>query len=179
MIKNGRITLRHVEEADLPLLIRASNDVELRGENSPTRLRNPTQTHQRFKETGFSTDEFERLMICNEANEVVGDLCHFPAKRYADAREIGWMLYGEANRGKGYAYEAVSALIDYLFKSYTFNRIECSTGVDNAPSLRLAERCGFVREGVLRGQVFVNGEYIDSAVLSILRSEWAQRRAAR
>ena len=89
------------------------------------------------------------------------------------------MLYGDAHRGKGYAFEAVSALIDYLFKSYTLNRIECSTGVENAPSLRLAERCGFVREGVLRGQVFVSGKYIDSAVLSILRSEWEDRRAAR
>ena len=178
MIKHGRITLRHVTDADLPLLARSANDPEMRGPHTSSRLRSEQQMRKRFQETGYSSDEFEKLMICNEAGEAIGDVCHFPAKRYTDAREVGWYLYGPANRGKGYASEAVTALVDYLFQNYAINRIECSTGTDNTPSLKLAERCGFVKEGVARGMMFIHGRYVDSAVFSILRSEWVARQAA-
>jgi RimJ/RimL family protein N-acetyltransferase len=101
---------------------------------------------------------------------------HFRAKRYSSAREIGWTIHDPDNRGRGYATEAVKALVDYLFKSYPINRIECSTASTNRASIGLAEKCGFVREGVLRGLVFVAGVYVDDLVLSMLRSEWEQRR---
>ena len=55
--------------------------------------------------------------------------------------------------------------------------VACNTATTNLASLRLAEKCGFTREGVLRGLVFVAGAYLDDAVFSILRSEWEQRRS--
>lgn len=178
MIKHSRITLRHVAEADLPYLIRAATDLQIRGEHTVTSMTSPMKIKERFAQTGFSSDEGEKLIICDESGKVIGDVVHFPAKRYTDAREIGWIIYEEANRSKGYATEAVTALVDYLFRSRPINRVECNTGPDNAPSLRMAEKCGFVREGVMRGYVFCNGAYLDGVLLSILRSEWESRRAS-
>jgi RimJ/RimL family protein N-acetyltransferase len=177
MIKYLRITLRHVTEADLPLLARVSGDPVARGEFNPTIIASAHSIQKRFQDNGFASDENEVFLICNETGAVIGDVVHFKAKRYSTAREVGWAIHDPDNRGRGYATEAVTALVDYLFKSYPINRIECSTASSNQASIALAEKCGFVREGVLRGLVFVAGVYVDDLVLSMLRSEWEQRQS--
>lgn len=176
MIKNLRITLRHVTEPDLPILVKVSGDPVAGGEFNPSRIASPHAIQKRFQDNGFSTDEYELLLICNELGAVIGDVVHFHAKRYSTAREIGWTIHDPENRKRGYATEAVTALVDYLFKSYPIHRIECSASTENHASLHLAEKCGFVREGVLRGLVFVAGFYMDDVVLSMLRSDWERRR---
>jgi RimJ/RimL family protein N-acetyltransferase len=180
MIKNLRITLRHVTEPDLPILIKVSADAVAHGEFNPSRITSPHAVHKRFFDNGFSSNDYELLLICNEFGDVIGDVVHFQAKRYSTAREIGWTIYDPTNRNRGYATEAVTALVDYLFKSFPINRVECSAATQNHASIRLAEKCGFIREGVLRGLVFVAGVYLDDMVLSIVRSDWTsgQGRAA-
>jgi RimJ/RimL family protein N-acetyltransferase len=174
MIKHLRINLRHVTEPDLPLLAKVSGDPVARGEFNTSRISSPQSIKKRFQDNGFSSDEHELLLICNEFDAVIGDVVHFQAKRYSTAREIGWTIHDPANRNRGYATEAVTALIDYLFKSFPINRIECGTATQNHASIRLAEKCGLVRDGVMRGLVFVGGVYLDDVVLSILRADWEQ-----
>jgi len=176
MIKNLRISLRHVTESDLPTLAKVAGDPAARGEFNPSKITSPQAIRKRFDDNGFSSEDFEQLLICNEAGDVIGDVVHFRAKRYSTAREIGWIIYDPANRNRGYATEAVTALVDYLFKSFPINRIECSAATQNHASIRLAEKCGLIREGVLRGLVFVGGVYLDDVVLSILRSDWEQKK---
>ena len=176
MIKNQRITLRHVAESDLPTLTKVAGDFVVRGEFNPSRITSPQTIRKRFQDDGFSSDDFEQLLICNESEDVIGDVVHFQAKRYSTAREIGWIIYDPENRDRGYATEAVTALIDYLFKSFPINRIECSAAIQNQASVRLAEKCGLIREGISRGLVFVGGVYLDDVVLSILRSDWEQKK---
>jgi RimJ/RimL family protein N-acetyltransferase len=176
MIKHQRITLRHVTEADLPILIRMAGDPMANGAFNPCRLVSPHSVQKRFHDNGFSSDENEVFLVCDETGAVIGDVLHFPAKRYATAREVGWRIHDPAHRNRGYATEAVTALVDYLFRAYPVNRIECNTSTENHASLRMAQKCGFVREGVLRGLVFVGGVYLDDVVLSILRSEWAMKK---
>jgi len=176
MIKNLRISLRHVTESDLPTLAKVAGDPAARGEFNPSKITSPQAIRKRFDDNGFSSEDFEQLLICNEAEDVIGDEVHFQAKCYSKAREIGWIIYDPANRNRGYATEAVTALVDYLFKSFPINRIECSAATQNHASIRLAEKCGLIREGVLRGLVFVGGVYLDDVVLSILRSDWEQKK---
>ena len=65
--------------------------------------------------------------------------------------EIGY--WGRTSRaGHGLVSEAVAALARYAFAHLSVVRIEIVTDEANAPSRRLAERCGFVLEGVLRNE---------------------------
>jgi len=52
--------------------------------------------------------------------------------------------------GKGFVSEAVAALVDFAFGHLHAVRVELITDEENTGSRRLAERCGFVLEGVLR-----------------------------
>ena len=101
MIKNLRISLRHVTESDLPTLAKVAGDPAARGEFNPSKITSPQAIRKRFDDNGFSSEDFEQLLICNEAGDVIGDVVHFRAKRYSTAREIGWIIYDPANRNRG------------------------------------------------------------------------------
>jgi RimJ/RimL family protein N-acetyltransferase len=53
-------------------------------------------------------------------------------------------------RGEGYATEGVLAVAHWLFDSQKFERLELRTAADNAASQQVAQKVGFISEGVLR-----------------------------
>ena len=173
MIRGPRVGLRHVIEADLPLLVQAAADPLARGDFSATQMANPLDIRKRFAETGYSTEDVEKLMICDAQDRPIGNVVHFRERRYTTAREIGWSVFSPADRGKGYASEAAALLVDYLFESLPIHRISCGMAPGNIASRRVAEKCGFTLEGRTRGVLFVAGEYLDGDLFAILRPEWA------
>lgn len=82
--------------------------------------------------------------------------------------EIGYMTAPWA-RGKGYAGEAVLTVARWLFERQKFNRLQLRTAVDNRESQRVAEKAGFVREGVTRAGL--GGD--DLVVYSLIPSDLA------
>lgn len=81
--------------------------------------------------------------------------------------------------GRGYATDAARTLTDYGFRELGLHRVSAAIGPDNVASLRMAERLGMTREGVIRHHVFTNGAWRDSVLYSVLADEWAnQQRAA-
>jgi len=61
---------------------------------------------------------------------------------FRDVPEIGWGLL-PAVHGKGYATEAVKAILGWAENHFGKVRMVCIIDPDNTPSLRVAERCGF------------------------------------
>ena len=90
--------------------------------------------------------------------------------------EIGYCLRS-AHWGRGYMGEALSALIDHAFGVLKLRRLEADVDPNNAGSLRILDRMGFQREGLLRERWNVGGEIQDSALLGLLAREWRGRRA--
>jgi ribosomal-protein-alanine N-acetyltransferase len=170
--KQARVSLRHVTEADLPLLCQRAAAMAQRGEFESTRMGSPRAIHKRFAEDGFSCEDSEKLLICAEGGEVIGDVSHFVAHRYATARELGWAIHDPSLRGQGYGSAAAKALVDYLFDNFNINRLCCGVAPGNWASRRVAEKAGLRLEGCLRGVIFVRGEYLDSEVFGLLRADW-------
>jgi RimJ/RimL family protein N-acetyltransferase len=63
--------------------------------------------------------------------------------------QIGYFVDNE-REGQGYATEAVCAVLQFLFNGLKAHRVRLTCSERNMRSSRLAERCGFVREGHLR-----------------------------
>lgn len=74
--------------------------------------------------------------------------------------------------GRGYATDAARTIIDYGFHTLDLHRISAAIGPDNSASIRMAERLGMTREGVIRDHVFTNGGWRDSVLYSVLAPEW-------
>lgn len=84
--------------------------------------------------------------------------CGVGALDFVPSEKEIYYLIGREYWGKGYASEAVTALIDYSFKIIQIPRIVAKVNPANVPSKRILERNGFKFEHVLTG---LTGEFSD------------------
>ena len=89
---------------------------------------------------------------------------------YRRTAEIGYWL-GEPFWGKGIATEAVSALVPVAFDRFDIVRLQAGIFVSNPASMRVLEKCGFVREAVHKNAVTKNGVVMDEVMYARLREE--------
>jgi RimJ/RimL family protein N-acetyltransferase len=73
--------------------------------------------------------------------------------REARTAELGYVVSPHA-RGRGVATRALASLTAWAFEAQNVFRNELLISVENEPSKRVAARCGYVREGVLRSMHF-------------------------
>lgn len=84
--------------------------------------------------------------------------------------EVGYWI-GVPYWGNGYATEATRALIDHAFDELGLNRVYAFHFTGNPASGRVLEKAGMRFEGELREEHFKNGEYRNSRVYGIIRSD--------
>jgi ribosomal-protein-serine acetyltransferase len=84
---------------------------------------------------------------------------------------IGYWLIKEAE-GKGIIIKCCKALIDYGFNKVQLQRIEIKAAVHNLKSQAIPVKLNFKEEGILRQAEFVNNEFLDLILYSLLRNEW-------
>ena len=90
---------------------------------------------------------------------------------------VGWIL-ARPWWQQGLAREATGALLDHCFTGLGAHRVEAQIEPDNRASLRLAERLGFRREGLMRDWAFVDGKPRDVLLYALLRPDWEARPVA-
>jgi RimJ/RimL family protein N-acetyltransferase len=111
-----------------------------------------------YDQTGFWTTDAGAVAIEAEGR-LVGTMQFYRAGACIHGYEIGYILHAEADRGKGYASEAVRLFSDFLFAERPgCHRLQLIIETWNEASARLAEACGYQREGILR-----KGGYSDAA----------------
>lgn len=82
--------------------------------------------------------------------------------------EIGYWL-AEPLWGRGFATRAVTATSDWAFDKYKVVRIFATAFSHNAASMRVLEKAGFQREGVLRRSAIKNGLVLDQVLYAKVR----------
>ncbi|OXM60689.1 GNAT family N-acetyltransferase [Amycolatopsis vastitatis] len=168
------VVLRPVAEADLDLLERLTNDPAATGEHQWFGWHDPGYLRRRWHETGMLTTE-NGMLVPTLGGRVLG-LVSWHRTRTGPTSfcwNMGLVLAPEA-RGHGYGTEAQRLLVEYLFAHTQLNRVEATTEVGNRAEQRSLEKAGFTREGVLRGYGFRDGEWRDSVVYSVVRSDLAK-----
>lgn len=85
---------------------------------------------------------------------------------------LGIVLASERNRGRGIGREAIELICRYGFMTLGLNRIQLTVYADNARARRCYAACGFVEEGVQRQARYVDGDYMDSVLMALLRADW-------
>ena len=106
----------------------------------------------------------------DEAGEFLGCVMAFGIETDEGKAELGYMV-APAARGRGVATEALRLLTDWGFTERGLFRLELLISVDNTASIRVAERAGYVREGVLRSLFVKDGRREDHELWSCLPSD--------
>lgn len=85
--------------------------------------------------------------------------------------EVGFALRQDV-WGRGYATEALGALVRLAFTDLRLRRLDADADPRNVASIRVLERVGFRREGLQRERHVMNGEVQDAVLFGLLRREW-------
>ena len=84
--------------------------------------------------------------------------------------EIGYWL-SEDFQHKGIITRSCKAFIDYSFDELKMNRIQLKAATGNLKSQRVAERLGFIKEGIEREGELHNRGFVDLIVYSLLKAD--------
>lgn len=171
MLTGERVVLAPVHEADLPAFYEAHAEISNRGAFFPLGVMSESTMRTRFAETGFWEREEGTLLIRNRDGQMVGHIEFFTPVGYWDAFELSYQLYDDAHAGHGYTTEAVQLMVDYLFATKKKHRIQLVIVPGNVASKRIAEKCGFVYEGLVRGAFFNDGRNHDVDLYGLLRTD--------
>lgn len=112
----------------------------------------------------------EAFAIVEDGGEFLGLALAPRIDREARTAELGYVVVPRA-RGRGVATEALRRLTDWAFAELDMFRLELMISVENGASKKVAERCGYVREGTLRSLYFKQGAWEDTEIWSRLATD--------
>jgi RimJ/RimL family protein N-acetyltransferase len=122
------------------------------------------QARRRGEELHFAFVRADRIEVVLGAGSLYG------VDSSAGRAAVGYWLSPDG-RGRGIATRATRLMAAWAFDELGIHRLELTCGPDNDASQRVANRCGFVREGVLRSHLPFKGKRRDTVIFSLLSSE--------
>lgn len=120
-------------------------------------------------------DNGRRLLayVARADNELVGSVS-LQRFYHPGIASLGVFVAGP-HGGRGYASELCRRMLAFGFDEVGVNRIEADVALENQASLRVMEKIGMRREGVLRDCIFAQGRWWTEAKYAILKREYAPR----
>lgn len=172
-IHTARLSIRRVQPADLGDLLVVNGDDEV------TRF----LPYPSWKTAADAQFWFERMTALQAAGgtvqyviehaalaRVIGSCLLFRHEPASARAEVGYVL-GRQHWGQGLMLEAMRGLVGHAFDVFGLRRLEADVNPLNLASVRLLERLGFVREGLLRQRWVTQGKVSDSLMFGLLRGE--------
>ncbi len=167
-----RLYFRPIERDDAPRLAAFVNHPDVRRNLLVHRPMNTAQEVSFVDTITASPRDVMFAIVLRDGDRMIGTT-GLHEMDFRSRRATFGMLIGEPSEwGKGYGTETTRMVLDYGFGTLNLNRVELEVLEHNAAGLRAYEKAGFRREGVLRQHHYVNGAYVDTLVMGILRSEW-------
>lgn len=167
------VALRRIERQDLPQISRFAFTVSIR---EP--LTDLATLERAFDTSAFWEGDAGAVAIIDPADgRLLGTSQFYRSAPCIHGYELGYIIHDPADRGRGVASEAVQLFVDHLFGAAPgFYRLQLLIETWNTPSWKLAERCAFVREGLLRSAGFGSGDPADCLVYARTRKDWYEER---
>jgi RimJ/RimL family protein N-acetyltransferase len=177
-INTPRLRIRRFQERDGTTLAAYRNDPQVARYQSWTGL--TIAEAQRFihslekAEPGKPGEWFQFALELNDTGIHCGDIGLYTQAADPAQAEIGFTLARQF-QGRGLAFEAVSAVIDYAFDTLMMHRITATVDVRNEASLRLLARLGFRREAHFVESYREGDQWIDEYSFALLNRERRSR----
>ncbi len=136
------------------------------------------QSYEHYKQMHEKGMETHRLslylfvLIEKDSNLPIGECGFHTWNKSHDRAELFYSLRNDQHKQKGFMTEAVRVVLDFGFNQMNLHRIDAKVADYNRPSVKLLLRNGFTKEGTLREDYLVDGNYEDSDCYSLLKWEW-------
>jgi diamine N-acetyltransferase len=175
VLYSKRVRLRAIEKEDLARFVNWLNDPEVRRNLQLFQPLSLAQEEEWFKGILQRPMEEQPLVIeirQTDGWQAIGNVGLFSIRSADRAAEIGIFIGEKSLWDKGSGTEAMRLMLRFGFKELNLNRIFLRVYETNQRGVRSYEKAGFKMEGRLRQDRYMDGQYIDVFLMSVLRSEW-------
>lgn len=175
-LETARLILRPVNEND-------ANDIFEYCSNPNVARYVTWEPHQTLEDTkkfisyalnSYNLGAPEPMMLIlkdDPKQRVIGSVGLIPVNPQHRTFELGYAL-SEEHWGKGLIAEAAKPLINYGFKHFAMERLQCRCDILNPQSSRVMEKLGMHYEGTLKASMYLKGKPRDMHMYSIVKSEF-------
>jgi RimJ/RimL family protein N-acetyltransferase len=172
-INGEKIYLRPLEKNEMKLICKWHNDDEVMTLFAITKKTKEKYWLDWFKKINRDPNTIYFGIVKKNDDKFIG---------YVNIEQIYWnhklcrdtgILIGEKEEwSKGYGTEAMHLIIKYAIEELGLHRLELMTFVFNKRGMRVWDKCGFKKEGIMRRARFVNGEWHDVIFMALLEDEY-------
>lgn len=171
-LTSNKIFLRPIELEDAEFLSKGENDPIVRESLFLALPVSLTNEQEKIEQYIKSKDAVVLTIIEKDMNKPVGQTAFFRVDYISRAAVFYLAILDPAHWSQGLGTEATQLMVDYAFNTLNLNRIQLHVCAENTPAIKIYQRVGFQKEGILRQAMFRNGAYHDFWVMGILRSDW-------
>lgn len=169
LLIDKEITLRAIEEKDSILLKEMINDPELEylvlGWSLPV-----SNSRQLEWIKNLSSNELKFIIDVNDTGIGMASITNLDYKN--STASVNIKIKNSNDKGKGYGTRVIKLLINYCFNELNLNCLTANILEYNIASQKLFEKCGFIKDGILRSRIFKRGCYHNVYSYSLLRDEF-------
>ena len=172
MYQGDKVKLRAFESGDLERNWEYVNDYQtLRTMGSGMLFPSSRTDEARWldQQTSYTRGEYQFAIELLETGEMIGRCGLIRVDWKNRWAELGIMIGPREYRGRGYGTDALQTLCRFCFDEMNLHKLKMSVIDFNGQALGCYEKCGFSREGVLRGEVFREGAYHDVIVMGRIK----------
>lgn len=165
-MRGERLTLTTIHPADYAFVQEQFNDPAIRqqaGVSLPL-------TKDAVADFVEETEDTVQFLVCRDETPI-GHVVLTELDTQASTGELGWVVIVRAEQGNGYATEAADLCLTHAFDDRGLHKVWARVNEGNEASIRMLEKLGFQREGVLREQEYADGERVDVYRYGLLSSE--------
>jgi RimJ/RimL family protein N-acetyltransferase len=171
MFLGSKIKLREKGLADAPNDYAWQTDPELSALDAvpPPNISYPQYLADYTSEMRYPTPNRQRFAIETLDGEHVGNCTYYGIDEFKGEAELGIMIGNRNYWNKGYGADAVTTLVNHIFRQTKLNRIHLKTLKTNARAQKCFAKCGFTSYGRSKrdGYNFV--------LMELNRQEWEKR----
>lgn len=171
-LKGKRIILSPLIESDIAHFVAWANDREIGRFNRSSFPKMECEIRSWYKNLPYNKPGETELMIVRK-DKVIGHISLSGIHSCDRTGDISFCIADPNDRRKGYCTEALRLMLEYAFDTLNVHKVCATVFAFNDASLRVLEKCGFAKEGVLRQQRFCDGTYHDEILFGLLREDYA------
>jgi RimJ/RimL family protein N-acetyltransferase len=177
LLEGDKIRLRRPEEPDVQLFLSWFKDEEVRFWLHLSEQPEVTERDARHRlgvpsgENASRESSTSSWVIEDRSDRVIGGLSLLGIDRIHGRAELAVCVGDKTYWSRGYGTDAITVLLRQAFDDLGLRRVWLITDADNLRAIRCFEKCGFVREGLLKAYRLRRGKPVDMVIMGILRSD--------
>lgn len=128
--------------------------------------------HESWIKNMVETGKAVQMIICSLAGDTpLGSVYIRDIDRQHSKAEYGIFIGEESARGRGVGTAAARLMLDYCFHEEKLHRVYLRVFASNVQAVRSYEKAGFIKEGLLREDVCIDGQYRDIVWMAALNPD--------